>query len=98
VRKWKGRKGIGQKNFSQTANPIRETTPNTIMQIILALAQPSGWEDARLKGRRIKEKPPEQRSKPRTKNLYDSLVYVTRSILIQEVRGPGRYIPSNCSL
>ena len=56
----------GAKYFSQTTNATRHTTPITIMEIILPFRHLFAEEDARLKGRRIKENPAEVKIIPTT--------------------------------
>ena len=62
----KGKNWTLAKNLSQMAKPPRDTTPTTIMAMILPLAQEFPDDCTRLKGRRIRVKPAVIRRAPIT--------------------------------
>lgn len=64
--RWNGKKVLGARYFSQTANKTIATMPKTIMQMIIGEAQPFSCLAARLKGRRKTEKPPQMSRRPIT--------------------------------
>jgi hypothetical protein len=65
VRILKGRKGLGEMNFSQMQKAPRRKTPTMSMAIIYPDFHPFGAASAREKGRRKSAKPDAKRKIPR---------------------------------